>query len=99
MRTRLGWISIVLLVIAAVLTWGPFKQEGSSLHGAFVRIGLITAAIWLAWDDLVKLNPWTVGGVIVSIILVGRWGTRFIWVIPFIFLALYFLRPRQTKAQ
>ncbi|MGI9474952.1 MAG: hypothetical protein ACR2NZ_25700 [Rubripirellula sp.] len=58
-RTMVLVISIVLLVTFAVVSW-RFGNQGSAkfVAAATGRIGLVMAALWLAWPSLRRPASW-----------------------------------------
>ncbi|WP_246114379.1 hypothetical protein [Rubripirellula tenax] len=60
-------ISIVLLVACGVVTW-KFGSDGSArfLSAATGRVGLLMAALWLAWPSLKKPARWLPPGIAVA---------------------------------
>lgn len=103
LRWRFGAIALLLLSLAGYLAWQEYFSEQQPDNqpdqwlGAFVRVGLIMGAVWLAWPDLRKLSPWLLGLFMVLLpitcIVVARWPRYLPW-----FLAggvvMYILRPR-----
>ena len=53
-RVRLGVMAVAMLVAAAI--WNTETTAGKGFQAALVRIGVVTAAAWLAWPSLVKVR-------------------------------------------
>src|SRR5437016_2062573 len=58
-RTKLGILTLLLLLLAGVLklfeSTSPLAMEG---WGACLRVGLILGSFWLAYPDLSRLPIW-----------------------------------------
>jgi hypothetical protein len=64
-RITVGALAVVLLITSAMLTFWP-SQAGSSNFAAASftgRIGLVLAALWLAWPSLQRPASWLPPGI------------------------------------
>lgn len=63
-RITVGALAVVLLITSATLTFWP-GQAGSSNFAASAagRIGLVLAALWLAWPSLQRPASWLPPGI------------------------------------
>jgi hypothetical protein len=96
-RQAIGIIAIVLLLAAAALCiWLPDQaDEGLTLGalGAFVRVGAVMAALWLAYPDVKRLPAWLLA-VIPLLLVILAWKPRwFLYALPIV-IALVILKPR-----
>jgi cytochrome bd-type quinol oxidase subunit 2 len=105
LRWRIGAIALVLLAMAGYLAWQEFyePQEGNQpaqWFAAALRVGLVMAAIWLAWPELRKLSPWFLGLLTVllpiTLIVIAKWP-RYLPVFLIGGFVLYILRPRGNR--
>lgn len=101
-RWRIGAIALLLLSLAGYLGWQEFfgqqpDNQPDQWLGAFVRMGLIMGAVWLAWPDLRQLPPWLLGLFMVllpiTLIVIARWPRYLPWILVG-GTVLYVLRPR-----
>jgi hypothetical protein len=65
-RTTLGILAVFLLVVGIVVALrGPEDGSAAGFAGGCVRVGLILAALWLAWPQIMagikRLPGWAVG--------------------------------------
>ncbi len=69
-RNLLGLIALGFLGIAAItcLTPGLAEYQPAGLMG--LRMGLVLAALWLAWPDLHRLPRWTWFAVAIVVVIV-----------------------------
>jgi hypothetical protein len=104
-RWRIGAIALLLLSSAGYLAWQEFfsKQPDNQPDqwlGAFVRVGIIMGAVWLAWPDLRRLPPWLLGLTMVLLpitcIVVARWPRYLPWFVA-AGVVMYILRPRGNR--
>ena len=79
-RTVLGLISLLFLLTAAGLTWGMGWREASNdvFVGVLLRVGLVTGAAWLAYDQIKSAlsksswKPWAIGGLLILLLAIRR---------------------------
>lgn len=99
-RIYVGLLSIGCLVGAVVAVVVAPDNEG--LQGAFIRVGLLLGAFWLAmptatrpaaWKRLPTSN-WAIFGMIVSAVLISRLKYMFPVIAVFAGIA-WFARPRK----
>jgi hypothetical protein len=104
-RWRIGAIALLLLSLAGYLGWQEFygqqpDDQPDQWLGAFVRMGLIMGAVWLAWPDLRRLPPWLLGLFMVllpiTLIVIARWPRYLPWFLVG-GVVLYVLRPRGNQ--
>lgn len=97
-RTPIGIIAIACLTISAILfCW----TEHEGVSAAFLRVGLLMAAFWLAmptksrpaaWKSL--QSPWTLPVIVVTAILLPR--LKYMLPVIAVFAAIaWFARPRR----
>jgi drug/metabolite transporter superfamily protein YnfA len=69
-RIAVGAIAVVLLITSALMTFWP-GQAGSAnfVASASGRIGLVLAALWLAWPSLARPASWLPPGVAVLCVI------------------------------
>lgn len=98
-RTKVGLISLALLLAAAALVVWPLSDPSTHVaaQGAFVRIGLIMAAIWLALPQLSVLPRWLLVMVILSAVVVAFRPKYAIVAVPLV-IAFLVLRPRGPRS-
>ena len=104
-RWRIGVITLLLFSLAGYLMWQEFAspqadRDPDQWLGAFVRMGIIMGAVWLAWPELRKLSPWFLGLFMVllpiTLIVIARWPRY----LPYFLVGgvvLYILRPRRNR--
>jgi len=105
LRWRIGAAAIILLGLAGWLFW---QESGAPQAGngpdqwlaAALRVGLVMAAVWLAWPDLRRMSPWFIGlfSVLlpITLIVIARWP-RYLPLFLAIGVVLYLLRPRGNR--
>jgi hypothetical protein len=62
-RPTVALLTLLLVVGAIVMwVWPPEAQDATlgSLHGAFVRVAILTASLWLAEPTLRRFPPWVI---------------------------------------
>ncbi len=99
-RPALGTLALTLLAGAVYFSlWPPESRNWQAwVLPACVRMGAVTAALWIAWEDLQRLPRWLLGATLVSLILVALRPRLFLMLIPLI-VAMAILRPRFGKRQ
>ena len=68
-RPTVAAITLLLILGAIVMwMWPPDAQDAtlSSLHGAFVRVAILTGALWLAEPTLRRFPPWMILAVLLG---------------------------------
>jgi cytochrome bd-type quinol oxidase subunit 2 len=105
LRWRIGAIALVLLFLAGYLAWQEFftpqaDNQPAQWFAAALRVGLVMAAVWLAWPELRKLSPWFLGLLTVllpiTLIVIAKWP-RYLPVFLIGGVVLYILRPRGNR--
>ncbi len=79
-RHLLGIVAVLLVVVGALTAWNDPNQVG--IYAAFLRLGMILAAAWLAWPkDASDRRAWRylLAGLVVLLMLASlpmvlRWG-------------------------
>jgi len=97
-RPLVGILAIVLLAIGGVLlVWRPIESE--AFTSAFVRIGLVLAALWLALPDTRRpASRWLMIGVLLLAVLLAI-RPKLIPLAVVILIAMAILRPRSHPRQ
>jgi len=99
-RTLVGIMATVCCGIAGVMA--VYKVEGSVAlwQGAFLRVGIVLAAFWLALPTRTReaawarVSIWTVAGVLLAVVALVRMPNRFLLpVAGLVGVALMVLRP------
>ena len=96
-RPTVGILAIVLLVAGGVMFFGGYDEgPAEQIQGAFLRIGVLLATLWLAHPELSRMRPWMailVVGALVGVVFVRR------LLVPVLILALLvaLLRPRASR--
>lgn len=99
-RTLVGLIALTCLGAAAAI--GVVDTWENLWCAAFMRVGLLMAAFWLALPSgrreaaWANLSPYTIVGALVAVFIVARWRSALPIVIGVGALALV-LRPRQRR--
>lgn len=97
-RTPVAVITVACFVGYAVLLFWP-EQEGT--RAAFLRVGLLMAAFWLAmpsksrpaaWKPL--QSPWTLPGIVIFAVFLPRLKVM-LPVLAFFAVIAWFARPRK----
>ena len=107
-RHILGILALLFLVGGvAFWIWPPRPGSMEFLHGTCIKVGLVLAAIWAAYPQLVRLPGWVFGAIVGVMVLAAIrpkvTGLILIaavkysaYLIP-VFILLWFLRPRGKK--
>lgn len=99
-RTLVGLIALACL--GAALTIGIVDTWENLWCAAFVRVGLLMGAFWLALPSRhreaawANVSPYTILAALVAVVIVARWRSAVPIVIVIAVLALV-LRPRQSR--
>jgi hypothetical protein len=104
LRWRIGAAAVILLGLAGYLAWS--ESSGAADHqpdqwlAAALRVGLVMAAVWVAWPDLRRMSPWFLGLFTVllpiTLIVIARWP-RYLPAFLVGGVILYLLRPRGNR--
>lgn len=70
-RWKVGIIALILLIAAGVLFFWKDNPLGEGALAACVRVGLVMAAIWLAFPRLHTINWWLLAIVVVVLFAVA----------------------------
>jgi len=94
-HTVLGILAALLVTGAVYFSLWPPEQEGlrAWVLPACVRMGALTAALWMAWDDLQRLPQWLLGTAVTALVIVALRPRLFLFVVPLV-LILAIIRPR-----
>lgn len=94
-QTALGILAAILVTGAIYFSiWPPETQNLRVwVLPAFVRMGALTTALWVAWDDLQRLPQWALGTTLVALMLVAIRPRLFLFLIPLVVI-LAIIRPR-----
>lgn len=93
-RLTLGLAAIALLATGLPLS---LMDSGSVLGAACIRVGLVTSAAWMAYDDLKKIAPWMLGAVLMGLAVVA-WRPKLVVIVVPVLIAFWFLRPRASRS-
>lgn len=96
MRAKIGLIAVVLLAIALWMTFRSGTAGTETWAGAFVRVGLVMAAIWLALPQLRHAPPWLLLVIGAVLVVLARWP-RYLLLAILLGVVAAFLRPRPKK--
>lgn len=99
LRTKIAFFSVVCLGIALVFyLFGDVAGiRIPEMQGALFKVGLVLAAIWLAYPNLQRLPVWLSVGFCLGAILIALHRRLAMVVIPLMIVA-WFLRPRNKTA-
>jgi len=104
-RWRIGAIALLLLGLAGYLAWQEYSgrqadNQPAQWLAAALRVGLVMAAVWVAWPDLRRMSPWFLGlfSVLlpITLIVIARWP-RYLPAFLVGGVVLYLLRPRGNR--
>jgi hypothetical protein len=99
-RPLVGSIALACLVAAAAIA--VFDSYENMWCAAFIRVGLLTGAFWLALPSRTReaawanLSPYTVLTALVAIFVVARWRAA-LPIVIFVVIAGMLLRPRERR--
>jgi len=92
-RHAIGIIALVLLLLAVVFwIWPPPWSGDLFARGAFVRVGAIMAALWLAYPEVKRLPPWLLAAIPLLLVILAVRPRWFLIALPIV-IALAILRP------
>ena len=101
-RTLVGVLALACLIAAGVIMFqGATAGNALMWQGAFVRVGIVMAAFWLALPTknreaaYANVSPTTFVGLILGIFAVARYPRTVLPVLIVIAVIGYFLRPRR----
>jgi hypothetical protein len=89
-RTILGILAIVLFATAAALRFFLADAAGSISLAFCWRMGLVTAAAWLAYHDIQRLPGWLLATLPIVLVVLARWPNIFLIIIPIVVVAAFF---------
>lgn len=94
-QTVLGILAAVLVAGAVYFSLWPPEREGlrTWVLPACVRMGALTVALWMAWNDLQRLPSWVLGTTLAALALVAFRPRLFLFLVPLI-IVLAVIRPR-----
>ncbi len=96
-RHAIGAMALVLLVGAAVLqVRAPTNPVMLDLESACLRIGLVMAVLWLAYDHLTRVPAWLWFTLPVFLFALARRPQWLLFLVP-LAIALAILRPRSSS--
>jgi hypothetical protein len=95
-RTKIGWLALLLLCAGAALLTGIAGSQSTVIAAALLRVGVVLAALWLAYADLsrVPARLWIAGVAALLVLAIRpRW-----WPIALLtFITLLLVRPPDTR--
>lgn len=96
-----GFSALACLVAAAALRWGaPDVDPNEMAQAAFVRVGLVMAALWIALPTRTRAAAWSgitpasFGTLALAVFLTARFRQAVIPVLIAVGVVGYYLRPR-----
>ena len=94
-QTALGILAAILVTGAVYFSlWPPMTDNLRAwVLPACVRMGALTTALWMAWDDLQRLPRWILSTTLVALALVALRPKLFLVLVPLI-VVLAIMRPR-----
>lgn len=90
-RPLIGILAVALLAIAAVLLARGSGSEYQAAGSACLRVGVLLAAVWLAYPQLEKIPTWIFGTALTGLMLVVVRPQLALVIVPAL-LMLWFLR-------
>ena len=81
MQRRILAIATVVFFLAAAVVWLWFSEQSGALSFC-IRVGALSAAAWLAYDDLQRLPGWILIAVPVVLVVAARWPRLLAALIP-----------------
>lgn len=95
-RTILGVLTAALL-LAAILFWFFWPNAEETIMLAFCwRMGLVTLAAWLAFEDIQRLPGWILAVLPILAVVLVRWPRYLVLVLPIV-VVLSFLHSRLAR--
>lgn len=93
MRSRLGWVTLILAILTVV---GVLRSFEPMVQGALVRTLIEAGALYLAWPELIRLPKWFWMAIPV-VVIVGAFRPQFLlFAIPALLLVIY-LTPKRRR--
>ncbi len=94
-RTALGILALTLVTGAVYFSfWPPEGQHWRAwLLPACVRMGALSAALWMAWDDLQRLPKWMLSTTLIALVVVALKPKLFLFIVPLV-VVLAVIQPR-----
>jgi hypothetical protein len=92
-RATVGLIAIGLLA-AGITLWLANSGEAGA---AFIRVGMVMLAVWLAYRDMQRIPVWMLGAGLMGLAIVA-WRPKLIIIVLPVLIAFWFLRPRATRS-
>ena len=96
-RHGFGIAAILFLIVGCLYWWRTPIGVETWVQGATVRIGLVLAAIWLAYPELKKIPGWLCAVLLVALAVVAIRPRLIVVVVPAV-IAIWILRPRRPKS-
>ncbi len=95
MRAKVGTIALLLIALALVAAIWPESIVNATWAGAFIRMGLVMAAVWLALPQLHNVPPWLIIAAGCIFVVLARWP-RYFLLAAAIGVLLLLIRPRSS---
>jgi hypothetical protein len=96
-RPTVGIVALLLLAASlGIYVWQPDEETYAAWMSAFLRVGLVMGALWLAHPQLAKLPRWFLAaalGVVVVGLLIAR-NARLLVIALVVLVVVARLRPR-----
>lgn len=94
-RHLLGIISIVMLALGiAMFWWNPLDNE--FWHAAFLRVGVVLFALWLALPQLMGLKRWLFNAVMIVAVVAAAFS-KLAWILVPAIIAIWIFSPKSGK--
>ncbi len=91
-RWTLGVLAALLLVAGpCIVYFEPWGGEAKAMGSAFLRVGIVLAATWLALPELEKIPNWMFVSLLVAVVIVV-WRPRTVVIVAPALLLLWALR-------
>ena len=94
-QTALGILAAILVAGAVYFSLWPPESENlrAWVLPACVRMGALSAALWMAWNDLQRLPPWLLSTTLTALALAALKPRLFLFILPLV-VVLAIIRPR-----
>ncbi len=86
-------MAIGLLAAGITLWLSNFAEAGA----AFIRVGMVMLAVWLAYRDMQRIPVWMFGAGVMGLAIVA-WRPKLIIIVLPVLVAFWFLRPRASRS-
>jgi hypothetical protein len=97
-RYYLAILAIACLVGAAGFMIWPLPEEHEALVVSFLwRLGALTAVLWLAYPDLMRIPRWLALAVPVLVIVLVKWPKMIFVVVPALIVLVVLQRTLRQK--